>query len=106
MKNKKIVKVISIFMLAALLLSTFALPVFATVDGEEADLTFWDQLVDAIFYIVELVITAFLVVCYLIIGIVVVIALLFIGALRLLFELGGAMVDLIMLIVNGIIGLF
>lgn len=106
MRNKKIVKVISIFMLAALLLSTFALPVFATVDGEEADLTFWDQLVDAIFYIVELVITAFLVVCYLIIGIVVVIALLFIGALRLLFELGGAMVDLIMLIVNGIIGLF
>ena len=106
MKNKKIVKVISIFMLAALLLSTFALPVFATVDGEEADLTFWDQLVDAIFYIVELVITAFLVVCYLIIGIVVVIALLFIGALRLLFELGEAMVDLIMLIVNGIIGLF
>ena len=105
MKNKKIVKVISIFMLAALLLSTFALPVFATVDREESP-TFWDQLVDAIFYIVELVITAFLVVCYLIIGIVVVVALLFIGALRLLFELGGAMVDLIMLIVNGIMSLF
>lgn len=106
MKNKNIVKILAICILTILLVSTFALPVFATVDGEEASPTFWDQFADGILYILELLFAALIVIFYIIFGLIVIIIVIIYGAIWLLFELGGAVVDLIMLIVNAIIGLF
>ena len=59
MKNKKFIKVLSIFMLAIMLVSTFATPVFAMAEGEtteEAAPTIWEQILGVITGILAVII--------------------------------------------------
>ena len=106
MKNRKIIKVLSLLMLTILLVSTFSLPVFATVDGEEEAPTFWDQFADTALYILDLICMALFAILFIIHSAIVLIVFIFIGVIWLLVELGVVLIDLIMVIVNGIIGLF
>lgn len=100
MKNKNIVKILAIFILTILLVSTFALPVFATVDPDPGTpAAFLEELGDAILYVVELIL-GIIAMAFLIIIVIVYLA------FSAVIELGEAIIGLIMLIVNAIIGLF
>ena len=100
MKNRKIIKVLSLLMLTILLVSTFALPVFATVDPDPGTpASFVEGLGDAILYVVELILGIIAMAFLLIIVIVYL-------AFSAVIALGEAIIELIMLIVNGIMSLF
>lgn len=100
MKNRKIIKIISLLVLTVLLLSTFAMPAFATVPGEESPVSnFFDNLFEAIISVLGLIAIAILLVLYVVFIAIVI-------ALALIFELGQALFELISFIVNSIIGLF
>ena len=98
MKNKNIVKILAIFILTILLVSTFALPVFAfaTVDPDPGTPASFG---DAILYVVELILRIIAMAFLIIIAIVYL-------AFSAVIALGEAIIELIILIVNGIMSLF
>ena len=101
MKNKKFIKFLSIFMMAIMLVSTFAMPVLAAADGEVAEEapTVWDK-------IVEVVSGALAVIVGIIFFIVYTVFIIFSVLLNLLFVLGEAIVDFVIMAVNTVKGLF
>ena len=101
MKNKKIIKFLSIFMLAIMLVSTLSLPVLATAEGEVAEEspTVWEQIFN--------VITSILVVIAgIILAIVYTIFIVFSFLLNILFIVGETIVNFVISVVNAIAGLF
>ncbi len=101
MKNKKFIKFLSIFMMAIMLVSTFAMPVLAAADGEVAEEapTVWDK-------IAEVVTGALAVIVGIIFFIVYTVFIIFSVLLNLLFVLGEAIVDFIIMAVNTVKGFF
>ena len=101
MENKKFIKFLSIFMMAIMLVSTFAMPVLAAADGEVAEEapTVWDK-------IVEVVSGALAVIVGIIFFIVYTVFIIFSVLLNLLFVLGEAIVDFVIMAVNTVKGLF
>jgi hypothetical protein len=101
MKNKKFIKFLSIFMMAIMLVSTFAMPVLAAADGEVAEEapTVWDK-------IAEVATGALAVILGIIFFIVYTVFIIFSALVNLLFVLGSAIVDFVIMVVNTVKGFF
>ena len=101
MKNKKIIKFLSIFMLAIMLISTLSLPVLATAEGEVAEEapTVWEQIFNVITSI-------WAVIAGIILAIVYTIFIVFSFLLNILFIVGETIVNFVISVVNAIAGLF
>lgn len=102
MTNKKFIKFLSIFMLAIMLVSTFATPVFAMAEGEateEAAPTIWEQILGVITSILAVIVGVIFFILY-------TIFILFSALVNLLFVVGEAIVTFVMTVVNYVVGLF
>ena len=88
MKNKKLIKFLSIFMLAIMLISTFATPVFAMAEGEvtEEAPTIWEQIFNVITSILAVIVGVIFFIIY-------TVFIILSALINLLFVLGQAIVD-------------
>ena len=70
MKKTKIIKIITLFLMISLLVSAFALPTFATDGGDssQAPAPWWEQLAEAVLFIVLSIVIIILTPIVIIIG--------------------------------------